>query len=79
MQALKRGRPAEVPAHRKDPWLNINDAAQYLGCSVRTVRRMVSNGWLGVRKDGVTSPLKFRYSELERFASARYVAGTGPR
>lgn len=29
MQALKRGRPAEVPAHRKDPWLNIKDDRTY--------------------------------------------------
>lgn len=78
MQALKRGRRASTPAHRTEAeqLLNIHEAAEYLRCSPKTLRRRYQAGRIGASRESHNSPLKFKFSELKALYEDGYVSGS---
>lgn len=62
-----------------DGWLQIDQAAAYLGISKRTLSRYVHARRISyVKGDGVTSPLRFKLSVLEAFAQKNSVPARRP-
>jgi len=47
------------------PWLNAQQAADYLGCSVSRVRKLTMTGELPVHRDGART--LYRRDELDQF------------
>jgi excisionase family DNA binding protein len=63
-------RAAEIVAARlgpaeREPWMNSEQAAAYLGCKRQRIHELVHERRLTYRKDG--SRLLFRPSDLERY------------
>jgi excisionase family DNA binding protein len=56
-------RPTESPA--ADQWLDSNDAANYLGISRHSVRRLAAEGSLPTEQAGTNCKLYFRRSDLD--------------
>jgi excisionase family DNA binding protein len=50
-----------------DPWLDSRNAADYLGVSRTTVRRLAAEGSLTTEQAGTNCKLYFRRSELDRW------------
>jgi excisionase family DNA binding protein len=50
------------------PWLNAQDAASYLGCSLSRVRKLTMTGELPVHRDG--SRTLYRRDDLDGFILA---------
>lgn len=75
------GRVAELVADRlpatpaASPWLNVDEAAEYLRCTRKRIYDLVSQSRLPVHRDG--SRLLFRREELDEYvmASADTTAG----
>jgi excisionase family DNA binding protein len=62
-----------------DPWLDSRSAADYLGVSRSTVRRLAAEGSLNTQQAGANCKLYFRRSELDRWRRYGSVPTPGTR
>jgi excisionase family DNA binding protein len=62
-----------------DPWLDSRNAADYLGVSRTTVRRLGAEGSLNTEQAGANYKLYFRRSELNRWRRCGSVATPATR
>jgi excisionase family DNA binding protein len=62
-----------------DSWLDSRNAADYLGISRTTVRRLAAEGSLDTEQAGTNCKLYFRRSELDRWRRCGSVPTPGTR